>query len=447
MVTQSHTTANFTIQTAPRGSLFSPPEIFLKAFCILLFAYAVLGRGFAGTRAGPIYIGDIVLLFGMAAAFLGAAWSRILSLRPAWLLLPFIAWGAARTVPYIPVYGRDALRDGAMWAYALFALIVAGICVSRPRRIEALVALYRRYAIIFAVAGTGAYLIQALFPTSLPHFPGTEFTFVSVRNGEVMVQAAGIFSFVLVGMRSGWMPLVLMSPMICLAMIGARAGMLAFFASTLLALMLKPGRRRVLLPISSFILGAAVLLVIASSSAIQLPFSTRSISAGQLGANILSIFGYDPDAELLITNAWRTIWWQHLIHDALSPDYFIAGKGFGINLTEEVYGDQELLRSPHNFHLNILARAGAVGFAFWILLQTSWAFAILRAWRQAKLLGHLSWHGFFAWLLAWWAAFMVNASFDVFLEGPMGATWFWGMFGLGLAGLWVFQYRRSEIFS
>lgn len=36
-------------------------------------------------------------------------------------------------------------------------------------------------------------------------------------------------------------------------------------------------------------------------------------------------------------------------------------------------------------------------------------------------------------MLAYWFAFMVNASFDVFLEGPQGGIWFWCLFGFGIA--------------
>jgi hypothetical protein len=45
------------------------------------------------------------------------------------------------------------------------------------------------------------------------------------------------------------------------------------------------------------------------------------------------------------------------------------------------------------------------------------------------------------WLLAYWTAAMVNSTFDVYLEGPQGAIWFWSVFGFGLAAL---HYQTSE---
>jgi hypothetical protein len=44
----------------------------------------------------------------------------------------------------------------------------------------------------------------------------------------------------------------------------------------------------------------------------------------------------------------------------------------------------------------------------------------------------------------YWAAFLINATFDVFLEGPMGGIWFWSVFGTGIACLWMYKNRTSE---
>ena len=37
------------------------------------------------------------------------------------------------------------------------------------------------------------------------------------------------------------------------------------------------------------------------------------------------------------------------------------------------------------------------------------------------------------WLLIYWLAFIVNSSFDVFLEGPQGGIWFWCLVGYIIA--------------
>jgi hypothetical protein len=46
----------------------------------------------------------------------------------------------------------------------------------------------------------------------------------------------------------------------------------------------------------------------------------------------------------------------------------------------------------------------------------------------------------FIWLLAYWLAFMINAAFDVSLEGPTCGIPFWTIFGLGWGG--YFRFRQ-----
>jgi O-antigen ligase len=98
-----------------------------------------------------------------------------------------------------------------------------------------------------------------------------------------------------------------------------------------------------------------------------------------------------------------------------------------------------LLRSPHNVHMTILARSGVIGLALWLLLQGAWLAQVLRRRLRARRARHSQWAAMFLALAAYWVAFMVNASFDVFLEGPMGGVWFWVVFGFGLAAVRVYD--------
>ena len=116
--------------------------------------------------------------------------------------------------------------------------------------------------------------------------------------------------------------------------------------------------------------------------------------------------------------------------------YFWMGKGYGVNLTisdgtapnENVFPG---LRSPHNSHLTFLARSGVPGAVLWAILQITWAISILRAYLRARRQGGMLWARIFGWLLAYWLAFLVNACFDVSLEGPVSGVPFWTIFGLG----------------
>src|SRR5205823_258253 len=121
-----------------------------------------------------------------------------------------------------------------------------------------------------------------------------------------------------------------------------------------------------------------------------------------------------------------------------------TGKGFGINLADDdgfQVNDDHSLRSPHNGHLMILARAGVPGLALWSIVQLGWAATIGSALRHSIRRCRHEWAGVFLLLLAYWLALAINGAFDVFLEGPMGGIWFWSIYGIGLAALWIYKHQ------
>jgi len=99
---------------------------------------------------------------------------------------------------------------------------------------------------------------------------------------------------------------------------------------------------------------------------------------------------------------------------------------------------QDKLRSPHNGHLTMLARAGVPGLALWIALHLTWALGITwSAWRALSDISALViW---FIVLMIYWMAFMMNASFDVYLEGPTGGIWMWTVYGVGIGAMWAYR--------
>jgi hypothetical protein len=165
----------------------------------------------------------------------------------------------------------------------------------------------------------------------------------------------------------------------------------------------------------------------------------RKVSPQQLLANLQSIVGSGPQEQLGGTKAWRLDWWNNIIGYTLFGEYIWTGKGFGINLADDdgflQAGTEPPLRSPHNGHLTILARAGIPGLVLWTLLQGTFAVSLLRAYVHARRARREWWARIDLWIVSYWLAFMVNVAFDVFLEGPQGGIWFWSVFGFGLAAL------------
>lgn len=135
-------------------------------------------------------------------------------------------------------------------------------------------------------------------------------------------------------------------------------------------------------------------------------------------------------------------WWGEIIRYTVHGPYFWTGKGFGVNLANDdgfQVEEEESLRSPHNGHLTILARAGVPGLVLWMSIQFTWALSIVTSYTRAVRREERQWSGVFAFLLVYWLAFLTNATFDVYLEGPMGGIWYWSVMGLGIGAVKVFE--------
>jgi hypothetical protein len=128
--------------------------------------------------------------------------------------------------------------------------------------------------------------------------------------------------------------------------------------------------------------------------------------------------------------------------------YFWGGKGYGINLAEDdgyQVDAENTLRSPHNVHMTYLARSGVMGVALWAIVNLVWAFGIAWGHLTARRRGRMRWASVFLFIGSFWAAFLINASFDVYLEGPMGGIWFWSVFGVGIASLWIYRKQPGAL--
>ena len=129
---------------------------------------------------------------------------------------------------------------------------------------------------------------------------------------------------------------------------------------------------------------------------------------------------------------WRLAWWGKIIDYTFAGPYFFSGKGLGINIAQDdgipadESTDRTPLRAPHNFHLDILARYGVPIFLIWI----AFLIFLFRAQRVASPTATKEETFFYSACLV---AFLINASFDVALEGPMSAFPFWIWVGLSLA--------------
>lgn len=181
----------------------SVTRIFLLALGVLLAGYMFLGRGFAHIGIGPIYIGDWILLLGIAtAAFVTIrAGFRAPITWTVGLLLAFVLLGAVRTLPYLGTYGLDALRDGVLWAYAAFALIVY-LLADRWLLLSA----FRAYGWVVPIFALWLPISWNLFAAASadidPSRPGSVIPLVFFKGGDMAVHTVGAIAFLVIGASS-----------------------------------------------------------------------------------------------------------------------------------------------------------------------------------------------------------------------------------------------------
>jgi hypothetical protein len=407
-------------------------RFYVALHCAWFALYAVFGRGFAYAGWPPVYVGEMLLLTAVVALFAARRTCRILRTPLGAVMICFLLWQAACTAPFLDIYGIDALRDGALWGYSVFALTSAALVLRLPRLIETLADRYRRFAGIFLVAGPAALIVSLYLHDWLFVWPGTLVPIVLLRRDDYAVQLAGVFAFSLQGLGANnwWTYAALVESILAMS---SRGGTVALFSASVFAFVLRPRPGRLVGLLSVGLTVAA--LMAAFDLHFYPPGANREVSLEILTDSVRSLVGDSEHSDLKSTKDWRLAWWAKIWNYTVDGPYFWSGKGYGINLADsdgfQVGTREEPLRSPHNSHLTFLARAGVPGFALWLALQLTWAVELTGSYLRARSLGQPFWIGVFAWLLAFWLAFIIEAAFDVSLESPMSGIPFWTVFGIG----------------
>jgi hypothetical protein len=417
-------------------------RVFLASLATILVIYAFLNKGGAYIGVAPIYISEVVLFIGLIALLLNLSNLRLSLVHG--LLIAFMLWGLARTIPYVSTYALDALRDGVTWAYGLFAIAITA-CI-RPRDYATLVRWFRRFLPFYLVAMPLVAVFTHVFDAYIPRWPNTPqggVTVIFFGNGHTGVILGAAGAFMLLGMFA-WSkrerfiePFLWVVWLLGVAICGSlnRGSLLAASTAGLAVPFLRTRSRWLSLAII-----APVILALAAAINPVIDLGTvRKVSFDQLLDNVLSVVqGGSTDRDLEGTAEWRLAWWTKIVDYTVNGPYFWDGKGFGINLADDdgfqVNADGSL-RAPHNGHIEILARAGVPGLVLWLLLQGSYALGLLRAAFGAHRAGRDFWVRVHAFLLIFWLAAMINMSFDPYLQGPHGGIPFWAFFGLGLGAM------------
>ena len=441
-----------TFKTESRGAL-SEGDRYLALLAIVLLGYALMGKGFAYLGFPPLYVGEIALLAGIVVFLRTGALVASLTTLPCLLLVALMVWVMARTIPFVSLYGFDSLRDSTIVMYGGFAFIVIGLLLEDARRIDTVLRYYNILLVSFPAIFVGFYLTR-FWGEYIPSLYGPV-PIVEITASAVGTHLAGTMVFVLIGYRKVSL-LWLFVWLATLAMVAAinRGATLAALGPVMFA-MLMLGRLRLLLTAMLAAVSIFAVLLTVEGSFTQDNETERSterqVSAHQIVENAKSIVG-QSGRQSEGTKQWRLNWWNIIINDTLYGPSFWTGRGFGINLAEAdgIGGDVDPHkprapnRSPHNAHMTLLARAGVPGVVLWSIVPISWVGMQLNAMLSARARGHERWAELFLFVVCYAMSILINAMFDVTLEGPMQGVWFWCLFGFGIGSVMVYRAQHSS---
>lgn len=329
----------------------------------------------------------------------------------------------------------DVIRDSFMFNYGYFVFIIFVLRDEIPQFKEKLYIIYKWFPLVLTIS----FFLRNTFPSLLELEVFGRVPLLLYKNGDLGVHVLIATLFTLNGnikmsMRHRVLNLVLLVYLFLVAATFNRGGMMAFvigFSIYVFMLRKTPLGKQI---IGYFKFMPAVLVV-----ALALYVNTKSsgeeqgrnVGLDQLKNNVVSLV--DQKSQLgsesgLNENVlWRLVWWGKIIDYTVFGPYFFQGKGVGINLavSDDIEMEDDTLRSPHSFHLNILARFGVPVFLFWLW----WMYCLFRP-LKTKIKDDPDELLYICVI----AACLVNSSFDVSLEGPMAALPFWIFIGLSLLG-------------
>jgi hypothetical protein len=422
------------------------PRAFLRMVGVLLIGYAFLGKNFAYIGAGSIYIGDLTLGLGVLAVLVRFEWLLRVRSSVVLVLAILMVWGASRAIPYFPIYGFDTLRDSALWGYGAYAVILTCF-LPRSSWLDQIPLHYGHWLPRFLIWAPVGLVVSYGFHSLLWSSPLTGESMALMKGGDAGAHLGGIAAFLLLGLnrhptannrrshRPGWVIWAAWLVAFMCVLTFNRGGGLAAVVAVGLVTAMWPRSAVGKIPIIAALAVTGALVLVSVNFDIEL--GRRDLSPQQLVANVASIAGIkEPGGteNLEDTREWRFEWWEKILGYTIHGRYFWTGKGFGVNLAhDDGITKDKANRSPHSVHMTFLARSGVPGLLLWCVLNSCFAATLLRAYLRARRGGMDTWARLDLWILAYWASFIANASFDVFLEGPQGGIWFWSLIGYGIS--------------
>src|SRR5262249_4176120 len=133
-----------------------------------------------------------------------------------------------RTLPFVGLYGVNALRDAVVIVYGGFSLIIIALLLEDARRINTIVRYYNSFLNIYIPTIPVALAVSLYLSDHVPRWSTYNVPVLQVQPGEVAAHLAGAAVFALVGFRKA--PLLSVVPVLAtfaMVVTASRGAMLA----------------------------------------------------------------------------------------------------------------------------------------------------------------------------------------------------------------------------
>lgn len=411
-------------------------KIYIDFYFLVMAIYMLFNKGVAYTFGVEILLGlGVFLIFIQRTSFEVYKDKKYTILFILCLITLFYVIFGIFKFNYFNV-----IRDSFAFEYALFAIIIYFFKDYRASIWEKLIQLYK-WAPLALLANTILFYYVIIDLPPIEIFGGQPLFLYKNGDKALHLLISTILMILFTEKYSRiWLilntVLILINLLILLAFtrsgsVAYLAGIFCFFFFSKKSL-ITDGLRRMLkfIPILLIIVFGIFTYIEIDGDA-----QGRTISLSQITDNFSSIVSSDIDGSLTDNKVWRLVWWAKLLNESFTLQHFFVGKGLGMSLTgNDITNVDDNLRSPHNFHLTIIARFGYIIFFIWIY----WLYLLFKPLFTKQLSDKTL--GLTCILLA----FIINGSFDVFFEGPMGAFPFWSIVGLLLVEEY-YNYNPKEI--
>ncbi|GAA4556712.1 O-antigen ligase family protein [Pseudonocardia xishanensis] len=410
----------------------------------LLAGYLFLDKAFAYLHVPgtPLYIGEMVLALGIGGLVASTGHLRV-PLRDESILLLlvlFLLWGAIRAVPGVGAYGIDAFRDSALWYYGLFAIVIVAALARWPEILDRLWAGLARIT-PWLLLWLPAAVVLVPFAARAPRVPFSDISVLAHKSGSSATAAVLVVAALWLNPRgrvpgrAGWTMLGLL--VIALVATQNRGGLIGALVGASVWLSFHHDRLRM---VGKALTIGAIALTLFSLLAVDVPIpglQGRAFSTSQLVNNVLSLTGSgSAPGNLDGTVDGRQQLWGRVVERQQEQGQMVEGAGFGPNLASDVGVYDEgttALRTPHNSHLNVLARMGVLGLGIWVALWGGWFWRMIVGARRLGRQGLHTRRQTAALCLTIASTVLVSTFFDPQLEGAQVAALLWTAFGVGVA--------------